>query len=208
MEKRRINNTLTLHNRLAMSFEEWLTRIEGVNGEIVQRIMAMPELRALIDTAPGSRGAHQAFKGGYAEHIRQTMLIASHLYELTVETQLFDQLPSDEHFTESDALLVMFLHDIEKPFLFGIDSAGDIVSQQHLTKAERTRFRADFIERFKFQLTENHLNALQYVEGVRDTDYVPGSRADKPLAALCHAADNVSARGYYNYQSTSTRRPR
>lgn len=199
MEKLYIKDTLTLERRLSMSFKEWLTRIEGKNGDIVQRVMNTEEVRERIETAPGSRGAHQAFVGGYQEHIRQTMMIASHLYELTVVSRLFDQLPREEQFTESDALLVMFLHDIEKPFIFGFDNSGEIVTRQMMTKADRVAFRTDFIEQFDFELTDNHWNALQFVEGVRDTDYAPGRRADKPLAALCHAADNLSARSYYSY---------
>ncbi len=199
METQHVKDTLTTNERLTISFEQWLERIEGVNGEIIQRIMSDSEIRDRIETAPGSRGAHQAFPGGYREHMRQTMMIASHLYELAVASKLFDQLPSEEYFSESDALLVMFLHDIEKPFLFGFDEQGDIIMLQPMTKDDRTQFRSDFIDQFGFELTDTHTNALQFVEGVRDKDYVPGNRADKPLAALCHAADNFSARGFYDY---------
>lgn len=184
-----------------MTFDQWCERIDGVNGTIIrERIMTDSALAKLIRTAPGSRGAHQAFIGGYQEHMRQTMMISSHLYELATLTNLFDHLPQEEHFTESDALLVMFLHDIEKPFLFQVQPDGSIAFRRHMTKPERTAFRDDFIQRFEFQLDDRHTNALDFVEGVRDHLYVPGQRADKPLAALCHAADNMSARAYYSYK--------
>lgn len=191
-----------LQERMELSFEQWIERINGPNGDIIrEQVMADPEICNLIMTAPGSRGAHQAFTGGYREHMRQTMMIASHLYELALATDMFSQLPLEEHFTESDALLVMFLHDIEKPFLFQVNPDGTISNRCQMTKTERTQFRTDFIERFGFQLNDQHWNGLDFVEGVRDHLYIPGNRADKPLAALCHAADNMSARAYYAYQN-------
>ena len=186
--------------RLERSFEQWLTRINGVNGEIIrEQIMKDPEINHLILTAPGSRRAHQAFPGGYREHMRQTMMIASHLYELTQMTGAFNHLPPEERFDESDALLVMFLHDIEKPFLFEMKPDDTVGFRTQMTKPERTQFRDDFIVHHGFQLDDRHQNALDHVEGVRDHLYVPGQRADKPLAALCHAADNLSARLFYDY---------
>ena len=183
-----------------MSFEGWIGQIDGTNGKIIrEEVMADPEIYHAIMTAPGSRGAHQAFVGGYREHLRQTMMIASHLYELGLVTNMFEYLPAEEHFTESDALLVMFLHDIEKPFLFQVNDDGSIGNRSQMTKPERTQFRADFIRRFGFELDARHWNGLDFVEGVRDHLYIPGNRADKPLAALCHAADNMSARAYYAY---------
>lgn len=191
----------SLKMRMEMNFEEWLQRINGINGDIIrERVMTEPEIYQLIMTAPGSRGAHQAFEGGYHEHMRQTMMIASHLYELAVATSMFEQLPPEEHFTESDALLVLFLHDIEKPFLFTVNDDGAVNNRCEMTKPERTQFRTDFIESYDFKLNDQHWNALDFVEGVRDHLYIPGNRADKPLAALCHAADNMSARAYYNYK--------
>lgn len=202
LESKYFTEKQPLAERHLLSLMDWIERIEGPNQEIVMRVMQDPEISELIMTAPGSRAAHQAFPGGYQEHVRQTMFIASHLYDLVILTGLMEQLPQHEQFTESDALLVLFLHDIEKPFLFRCDSDGSVSIRTPMTKPERTQFRTDFIERFGFILDERHQNALDFVEGVRDHLYVPGNRADKPLAAICHAADNTSARAFYNYQNS------
>jgi hypothetical protein len=54
------HEALTLDERLTMSFERWLERIEPPFADSVARVMADPEAAELIATAPGSRGAHQA----------------------------------------------------------------------------------------------------------------------------------------------------
>ncbi len=65
-----------------------------------------------MSSAPGSSRNHQAWEGGYADHVRETMNIACQLYRLFNELR---GLP----FLLADALTVMFLHDIEKPFKEG-----------------------------------------------------------------------------------------
>lgn len=193
------HEALTLDERLTMSFERWLERIEPPFADSVARVMADPEAAELIATAPGSRGAHQAWRGGYREHLRQTMMLASGLYETVRASGAIEALPEREQFCESDALVVMFLHDIEKPYMLAVEADGQIVRRQDMTKLERKAFRDDFIERYGFPLDERHRNALEHVEGVRDDKYVPGKRVDGPLAALCHAADNMSARAFYDH---------
>ena len=74
-----------------------------------------------VETSPGSRCSHHNWRGGYKEHIRQTMAIAKDLYALFQDTDRIKELPEQECFDLSDALIVMFLHDIEKPFMYKID---------------------------------------------------------------------------------------
>lgn len=181
-------------------FETWLDFLDDANGSAVQRFLAVPAHQAAINNAPGSRDAHHGWRGGYREHLRQTFVHVHALYELWEQMGVQQQLPPDEHFTESDALTVMFLHDIEKPFIYDIDETGNVRRLMTMTKQERKAFRAEVIAKYGFVITPSMQNALQFVEGVRDEDYVPGKRADCPLAALCHAADNLSARGLYAYR--------
>ena len=89
----------------------------------------------------------------------------------------------------------MFLHDIEKPFLYSA------MLPEYMGKESRQQFREHLYSEFKFEFTPNQVNALTYVEGARDADYVPGERPERPLAALCHAADFLSARVMYNLGS-------
>ncbi len=182
------------------TFEQWLEVIEGENRLAIERFMAVEANREAVMTNPGSREAHHAWEGGYQEHIRQTMMIAAHNYKLIEHTGLLAELPLEEQFTLSDALTMMFLHDIEKPFMYGVQSDGFVVKTATMTKADRKQFRQAIIDEYGFVITDTMVNALLHVEGVRDKYYVPGERADQPLAALCHAADNLSARAFYDHR--------
>lgn len=181
------------------SFEDWLDRIDEPNQEAVNYFFEDSDNAMRVGWAPGSRAAHHAWEGGYKEHLRQTMMIVAQNYPLFVGTGRAEELSEDEAFTLSDALVVMFLHDIEKLFIYDFDDAGNVVSLVHVTKAERKQFQRAIIEHYGFILTPTMENALLHVEGVRDEYYIPGERVDQPLAALCHAADNLSARGFYDH---------
>ncbi len=61
--------------------------------------------------SPGSLRKHQAWKGGYIHHVEETMNLGAMMYK---EMNLFRKLP----FTFSDVLLVLFIHDMEKPFRY------------------------------------------------------------------------------------------
>ncbi len=181
------------------TFEEWLDLIEGQNAEAVKRFLDDKGNARRINTAPGSREAHHAWEGGYREHIRQTMMLVARDFNLMTEVGLIETLPEEERFTLSDALTVMFLHDIEKPFMYEMQPDGSVRKLLGMTKAERKDFRDGVIASFGFNITPTMENALKFVEGVRDEDYIPGERADQPLAALCHSADNLSARAFYDF---------
>ncbi len=186
-------------SELERSFEQWLEYIEGKNALAVNNFLEDGDNRDRLLTAPGSRGAHHAWEGGYQEHVRQTMMIVKHQLDLMQTTGLIQQLSDEEQFTFSDALTVMFLHDIEKPFIYQMNTDGSVTKRQTMTKNQRKDFRQQVIDSYGFEITPTMTNALQYVEGVHDEDYIPGERVDQPLAALCHAADNISARAFYDY---------
>src|SRR5271167_3580763 len=91
--------------------------------------------------AAGSSHNHQAWEGGYLDHIVETMNIACQLYETLNGAR---KLPFQLH----EALEVMFLHDLEKPFKVGklliFDNPNNGEHQQiEATKANRKALRAD-----------------------------------------------------------------
>lgn len=180
-------------------FEQWLELVEGPNRDAIARFTADDDNRRKVEIAPGSRSAHHAWPGGYREHLRQTFMIASHTFDLLVATGRMAELPEVQQFSLSDALTVMYLHDIEKPFIYEFDEQGEIQTLVRMTKQDRKEFRRDIVEKYGFYLTPTMVNALKYVEGERDADYVPGGRAEEPLASLCQVADNLSARGFYDH---------
>ncbi len=192
------STTERLHGR---SLESFFDDVSEANRQAIDSFLTYGDHQRRIDTAPGSRNAHHDWLGGYKEHVRQTFVIASANYQLMEQMGLLEQLPDEEQFTLSDALTVMFLHDIEKPFIYEFNQPdGEIITRTKMTKADRKTFRKGIIDTYGFHITPTMENALLHVEGVRDEYYVPGERADQPLAALCHAADNLSARGFYSYK--------
>jgi hypothetical protein len=155
-----------------------LDSLLGMIPEVAGKLKAFTESALCKDTA-GSSYNHQAWKGGYLDHVVETMNIACWLYETSPRV-----LP----FKLEDALVVMFLHDIEKPF-----------KGEHTwpTKEARRQFRETFIQQNQVGLTEEQQNALRYVEGEYD-DYSNTERKMGPLAAFCHCADVMSARLWFN----------
>jgi hypothetical protein len=144
-----------------------------------------------FEKATGSSHNHQAWVGGYLDHVSEVMNLACQLYNTL---NALRKLP----FELQEALEVMFLHDIEKPFKEGgvlIDPDGNKVEA---TKANRKALRRNMIDKYGVRLTEEQDNALEYVEGVPDSKYTPGERTMGELAAFCHSCDILSARLWWD----------
>ena len=140
--------------------------------------------------AKGSSHNHQAWEGGYLDHVAEVMNLACQLYK-TLDS--LRKLP----FELQEALEVMFLHDIEKPFKK--DAALCYRTEfMPATKENRKKLRADIIREYGIKLSEEQENALEYVEGVPDSKYTPGERTMGELAAFCHTCDILSARLWWD----------
>ncbi|MEB3340037.1 hypothetical protein, partial [Okeania sp.] len=72
-------------------------------------LQLLEENRQLFQTVRGSTHNHQAWVGGYIDHIQEVMNIAYSFYH---HLNGLRTLP----FSLSDVLLVTFLHDLEKPW--------------------------------------------------------------------------------------------
>jgi hypothetical protein len=127
-------------------------------------------------TAKGSSHNHQNFDGGYYKHISDIMYYANILYK---NLQITD-------FLLSDAILILFLHDIEKP-----------IKYCSITSENNDTIRKNLIEQFKIVLNEEHILALKYIHGEGD-DYSKTKRIMSPLCAFCHCCDVISARIFFN----------
>lgn len=136
---------------------------------------------ALFHAAPGSGHNHQAWPGGYIDHVEEVMRIAVSLYWTLDAVR---PLP----FTVEDALLVLWLHDIEKPWK---------VKGRDWPKEERRHFARTKIVEYGIVLTPEQENALRYVEGEGD-DYRGDRRIMNELAAFCHCCDVISARIWHD----------
>jgi len=136
----------------------------------------------LFSDAFGSSHNHQAWIGGYLDHIEEVMNIGMILHTSLSSIRNLG-------FSISDVLLILFLHDLEKPWKN---------LKKFSSKNERHLFRLEKISEYDFQLEEYQLEALKYVEG-EGNDYSNINRVMSPLAAICHMADVASARIWFNY---------
>lgn len=186
-----------------------VTMIDEPNRAACQRVLA--DHRELFRQAAGSSFNHQAWTGGYWDHITEAMNLWLLLYDAFESTGRLTQLEPDEQFSRSDGLLVLFWHDIEKPWRFVLQDGkvvpvenGRLQTLPRLTsKASRKKFADAKLAEYGVELTPALRNGLDYVEGIRDQDYSPFDRRMLPLAALCHACDMLSARAFYNFPPAS-----
>jgi len=220
---RRKEMELISQDGIYLRIDELLAMIP--NSEPLQRLIVENSER--MTNAPGSSKNHQAWQGGYLDHVMETMNIACQLY------WTFEHLRGLP-FLISDSLVVMFLHDLEKPWkhLHGreelheclcghlladhnrINAWSDVACRyctglprncnmyRHLTlktKEDRRAFRDGLIEEYGILLSDDQKNALKYVEGIPDKEYQPGERIMGELAAFCHCCDILSARLWYDW---------
>jgi len=142
--------------------------------------------RHYFERAQGSSHNHQAWPGGYIDHIAETMEICTLLYPIYKSRGV--------PFALSDAILVMFLHDLEKPWIEDVPHMP--VDADFKTK--RRMYRETLIDIYGIALSPEQKNALRYVEGEGD-DYSRENRTMNELAAFCHVTDISSARIWHNY---------
>jgi hypothetical protein len=173
-----------------VSIDDLVQLITEPNRTAVKKILA--DNRDLFGKVQGSTHNHQAWPGGYLDHVTEVMNIAVVLFQ-TLDAKR--PLP----FSISDILLVVFLHDIEKPWKYELGADGQL---QHkatmLTKADHQRFRMAKLAEYGVMLSDDHENGLKYAEGELD-DYSSRERKMRPLAALAHLCDVTSARIWFDH---------
>lgn len=171
--------------------EQNIDLIDEPNKTICHTILT--DNRALFEQARGSTHNHQTWDGGYIDHITDGMNYARHLYDFDVS--FGRTLP----FSKSDALLVFFLHDLEKPWRIQIDLQGNVSNRKGLeTKIDFKRFRDEKLADYGLVLNPAQLNGFTYIEG-EIADYSDKYRVMNELAAFCHKVDNWCARVWYDY---------
>lgn len=172
------------------TIKQMIEMIDEPNRTACSRILT--ENQKLFQMVQGSTNNHQAWLGGYFDHIQEIMNIAVVLYE---RLNSIRSLP----FTVSDALLVTFLHDIEKPWKYEVGLDGQLQYIELLrTKEAQHKFRSHKLDVYGVVLTPEQENGIRYVEG-EFNDHTNRQRVMGPLAALCHLADVTSARLWFNH---------
>jgi len=138
------------------------------------------EFRDKIYASKGSSHNHQNWEGGYADHIADACQIAKVLHMSL--TGLFSEVPVNI----DSAIIVLYFHDIEKIWKYTDGTFIDKVEWYEKILPERG-----------ITFSPEELNALRYTHGEGD-DYRKDARVMNELAALCHAADNLSARMWHS----------
>ncbi len=171
------------------SLTEIIALIEEPNRSACVRLLE--DNKELFAVARGSKTKHQAWTGGYLDHVVEVSNIATVLYDRLHEQR---SLP----FSLSDALLVLFLHDVEKPWKHSAKTGSWKDTPRLDTKEKIKKFVDKKIQQYGFQLTDVHRNGMQYVEG-ENQDYHPTERMQLPLAAFAHLCDVTSARIWHDH---------
>jgi hypothetical protein len=143
----------------------------------------------LFRAARGSSHNHQAWPGGYADHVRETMNIAVVLYEALRPLR---PVP----FSLSDTLVVMFVHDLEKPWAYELGPEG--WRRREGLKENAHAFRLARLAEASLTLPEELERTVTFVEG-EGGKYSNPERGMSPLAAFCHMCDVASARLWHDY---------
>jgi hypothetical protein len=176
-----------------LAIEELVAKIDGANGAACARILA--DHRKLFETVQGSTHNHQAWPGGYLDHVLEIMNIAVLLYG---QMNALRPLP----FSLSDLLLVVFLHDVEKPWKYELVDGQLQHKAEMQGKAVHQAFRMATLAKYGVVLTPEHENGLKYAEGEL-TDYTNQRRMMGPLAALAHMCDVASARLWFDHPAAA-----
>jgi hypothetical protein len=169
----------------------FLEMIDGSNREGCLAILN--DHRKLFEQVQGSTHNHQAWRGGYIDHVREVLNIADVLYKAMY-------LRRPLAFSLSDALLVLFLHDIEKPWKYQLSADGSELEiiPELVEKSAQHEFRMKRLTEYGIVLTDDQFNGLKYVEGEL-ADYSSRHRVMGRLAGFCHMCDVASARVWFDY---------
>lgn len=134
----------------------------------------------LVDVASGSSHNHQSWKGGYKDHIAETLRIADVVYDGMSQIR---QMP----FELDSGKICLLLHDIEKIWLY---TNGTWIDKDEW-------YLKTLPDVYGVTLTEDELNALEYTHG-EVHDHSKSERKMGRLAAFVHACDCMSARLWHD----------
>jgi hypothetical protein len=171
------------------ALEQMLEMIDEPNRTACQNILN--DNLELFKNVQGSAYNHHTWIGGYYDHIMDVMNIAIVLYE---RLNSLRPLP----FSLSDVLLVLYLHDIEKPWRYDLID-GKLYNKESMQDREmQNNFRIQKLKEYGIKLNPEHENGIKYTEG-EGKDYSMNGRVMNELACLAHMSDVCSARLWFDY---------
>lgn len=172
------------------TIEQMLEMIDDPNRSACFRILA--DNRRLFQTVQGSTNNHQNWPGGYFDHVQEIMNISVVLYERLSSIR---PLP----FLLSDLLLVVYLHDVEKPWKYELRDDGQLHHKFTMqNKGDHQQFRMAKLAEYGVVFTSEQENGMKYAEGELN-DYSNRRRVMGPLACVAHMCDVASARLWFDH---------
>ena len=136
-----------------------------------------------IERSWGSKSKHQAWPGGYLDHLAEIFRIAESMYTGLSQQRSFP-------FCLSSAIVVLYFHDVEKIWKYTTGISNSFDKEQYLFET--------LAEEHQIQFSPEETNALKYIHGESEANYNPDIRVMGPLAAFCHCADTLSARLWFD----------
>ncbi len=150
----------------------------------------------LFHYAAGSSNNHQAWEGGYGDHIAECLRINDITYDALQSLRPLN-------FSKASAAIALFFHDIEKPFRYGPseDMRCKPWQEKFDTPASWEKAKWDILAQFNshygLTFSAEEENSIKYTHGEGD-DYRKDRRVSTPLAAHVHHCDNTSARIWHD----------
>lgn len=160
---------------------EYLEALNDPRREAVLRFHRKHE--ALAKVAKGSAVKHQAWAGGYLDHLGEIFRIAEKIY---ISLTAIRNVP----YTFDQVLLVLYFHDIEKLWKYSTGLPEGFDKYHFLFETLSLEYRIVF--------SDAERNALEFVHGEASEEYSPTVRLMNGRASICHAADNLSARLWFD----------
>lgn len=170
-----------------LTLDDLLELMEKEHSKICRKITSA--YKGDIYAVPGSTAKHQAWEGGYIDHLIEVMNIGVLLYNALDKKRRLK-------FSLSSTLFVLFMHDMDKLFRFGIGT--NMPKFARGVGKDYPEILKEFMKKdYRYILTVEEFNAIKYVHGEGE-DYHPTEKVMLPLATLVHCCDIISARIWFD----------
>lgn len=190
-----LTHTFTQLNDL--SLRQLLGLIDDPRFKILLRIY--DDHADLFHIVRGSSHNHQAWPGGYADHLADMYRLGWPLY--AIYQALFHSREEAIPFTLGSAQVVVFTHDAEKLFKYAPPDhpLAHPYQQAHQGGLDWDTIKNEFIlphwaKAYGLTLTPEEENAHQHIHGETERTYRKDHRVMNELAAFCHQLDSSGAR--------------
>lgn len=146
------------------------------------------EHEALIRKAKGSKSKHQAWDGGYVDHLVECLEIASKMFDSLGKIR---QVPVEWN----SVVKVLYLHDVEKMFKYSDLPHPNPGLAKDAIHAKDWFYGHWLKESYGVVLSDEERNALDNIHGEKEYGE---HRVAGRLAAFCHCCDMLSARMWFD----------